>query len=368
MLEDKKPTDFLDYQNNEDPETHLIKKWWQKVKTVLFGQKFLVDDPQDENKNFSCSSSDISTLRDWIKAIDVIQPIVISLREELGPNRASDFNLELLGISTYLFHVERLIVKVREHYLTIRYRQEQFSQYSSFNSTEFIQVRKSAISCYNTILNLTKLFQKLPLKKLYSDDLISLIHALELDAGALASAIRALNQYAYRQEAIIQINQLEHNLLQTLAQSRGLKGSGHGQMYPTIDPLKVKLQSVKLTADVDLITDLIEIYQMLKKCYVVARKSVVKETLDAVGENIEDIIAKCSKGVDKSITTNLYQIFSHIESLRFSGNRESRCSKNLSDKAKLARQLLRKVCLKHPIAKEILKQIELPRPTLIVKS
>ncbi|HRE31029.1 MAG TPA: hypothetical protein PLD88_03550, partial [Candidatus Berkiella sp.] len=102
----------------------------------------------------------------------------------------------------------------------------------------------------------------------------------------------------------------------------------------------------------------VEMHDMLKKCYVVARKSVIKELLDKMCEHIQNLIAafkKTNQNPDMDIVfSQLSFIFSNIESIRFNSHRESRCSKNLFEKAKFARQQLRKACQHHPLGREYL--------------
>lgn len=371
--------------NNNSYKNELKSKhsqhWWKKMIALFLGHWIR----QSKYNNFDVSS-DIeiieqkqkvkASLKDWMNAVDTLQPLVQSIRANANPAEVEDFDLELLGANTYLFHIDRLLVKVREYFINFRYRQEQANDYNELiNKTEYVQAIEAAQQCYHTIINLTALVQKLPHKKLYSEEFINQIHAFELEVTTLGSSVRMLNKLVYRQEALLQLSALEQDLLQTLGQnpqsiqntySFNEIGSSHGLMYRG-DYLKTKAQMIIVPEYFTFITSIIDVHEMLKKCYVVARKSVVKETLDMMSENIEGLINVFLQQEPErnQIFNHLAQIFNSVEALRFSTNRESRCSRNLFEKSKLARHQLRKICQKHDIAREFLKTVSVSRVTLL---
>jgi len=271
---------------------------------------------------------------------------------------------------TYLFHVDRLLVKIREHLLTLRYHEHQFSDhYDLVNRIEFLEVKEAAIQCYNTMTQISVYVKNLPKKITMNtlETLVNLINILELDATSLGSAMRVLNQFCYRQEAIVQFAQLEQNLMNSIVQSQFSSFNFQKLMTSENENLRARIQAIPDHNNIRLIKKLIEIHDMLRKCYVVARKAIIKETLDNMGNDIEALTILFLDGSpDKNqLTMTLCDIYHDIESLRFSSNRESHCSKNLFDKAKLARNLLRKACVKHPLGREFISQISVKRDPLI---
>ena len=369
--------------HNSSPDksaSKLEKHWWRKVKAIFFAP-FKEREPAGQSASILEQTlkepSKKPTVKDWIKAIDVLQPLVQSVRSTLDPMRMDAFDLDALGVNTYLFHIDRLLVKIREYILNYRYRQEQFlNQTEILSKIEFLQVNEAADQCYQRILKLTDFIQKLPYKKLYSDELINQIHALELETTTLGSAVRAMSQFCYRQEALLQLTQLEQSLLQSLSQTRlplggnSLNADGlnsHQMMYSKDEYLRTKSQESLTDEQSEFINEMIDIHEALRKCYVVARKMMVKETLDCMAEGIENLIqVMMQQNYDTNEAFNaLAQIFNAVESLRFSTNRESRCSRNLFEKAKIARHQLRKICLKEPVGQAFLKQIEVKRFSLV---
>ncbi len=366
------------------PNEKAQKHWWHKIKAILFGQWLIARENShkldDDSYPFTLKVNQVpvsSSLKEWFEAIDVLQPLVQSVRSSIEPQTMNDFNIEILGVNTYLFHLDRILVKIREHLLNFRFRQEQNSEeLHSKDKLDLRQASEAAEHCFHTILHLTALIQRLPLKKLYSEEFISQIHALELDATSLASSMRSLNQTAYKAQAMVELAALEQDLLHTLAQSRSPMGGGasfadmglnQGMMYTAGEYLRSKVHNVTSPEFNHFITGMIDIHEMLKKCYVVARKAVVKESLDVMGDNIEGLIVIVSQTeIDRNRAFyHLDQLFHCIESLRFNTNRESRCSKNLFEKSKCARHQLRKICQKNELGIEYLKKYSIKRVTIL---
>ena len=371
MLIDKKSSEE---QNNSARAGSL----WQRIKSLFFRPTPLKLAQIQTPDTFVSSD-----FKDWLKAIDTLMPLVQAIRHELDISHFEKLDLELLGANTYLYHIDRLLVKVREHFMNYRYRRDQFDHAKDIiQQTEFLQVNQSCCQCYQTIVNLTQALESLPRKKLYSDDFITLIHAFELEATTLGSAMRALNQLAYRQEAIFQIDALEKNLLQSLTQTRLLEINNDygtvnqytshpgGSYYSVTHNLRDKMFGLENNEHRALLEKAIEIYDVLNKCYVVARKSTVKASLDIIADHIEKLIdAFCDTECDKTrIYRHLTTIFYQLECLRFSSNRESRCSRNLFEKSKWAKHQLKKACAHDTVAGEFIKKISIKRISLLKKN
>ncbi len=366
----------------EKQSTKSQKHWWQRIKAILFGYAINAKEPDSSDlkenlKLVDYKREEKSSIGEWMQAIDILQPLVLSLRKAIEPRQHDEFDLELLAANTYLFHVDRLIVKIREYVQQFRFKHEQLTQNNLYSyQAEINQANSAAEQCYQTILQLTALLQSNTPKKLYSDELITQIHALELDTIALGSAVRNLNQSAYKAESMMQLAALEHDLLQSLTQSKPMQthvgfSENHGLNYNITQTqgeyLRAKAHEIGDLNCYRMIAGFIDIHDVLKKCYVVARKIFVKDALDTMSENIEGLIAAMSaENVDKNkVFYHFNQIFHCVEMIRFNTNRESRCSKNLFDKSKVATQQLRKLCQKHPLGLEYLKEYSAKRVTLV---
>ncbi len=368
----------------EKPHEKASTHWWQRVKAILFGQWVLSkeNDLNSLKDNIKLIDNDKpcslkSSFKDWLQAVDVIQPLVHSIRKDIEPQHNDEFDLDLLAANTYLFHVDRLLVKIREYLHQFRYRYEQSHDNTLYSfKVEMNQAANVADQCYLTIVQLTAILQRLGNKKIYSQELISQIHALELDTTALGSAIRTLNQSAYKAESMVQLAALEQELLQSLTQNKPIYSSGTGYVDNNMHFNLSHTQGEYLRSKANLISDpalnklingLIDIHELLKKCYVVARKVFIKEALELMATHIEGLIAAIgSKEQDKKqIFYHFNEIFHSVETIRFNTNRESRCSRNLFEKSRQATMSLRKVCQKHPIGLEYLKAFSVKRATLV---
>lgn len=321
-----------------------------------------------------------TTITEWISAIDILVPLIQTARSDFDPARLQRYDLDLFETNSYLYQVDRLVIKVREYILALRYHEMQFaSQPEVLSRVEFINTNQACLDCYNTIVNLALLFQRLPKSKLLSNEFVSQIQALELECSSLRSSIRTLNQFVTQYESKLQLNQLEQSLLQSLQQSRMMYErelrnvpavpsiADPSLIYSSSEKLRQKAGEVTQAQDHKLLLSMINAYDMLRKCYVVARKSVIKDTLDSLYVNVETLIEEFTRNEirKEQVFAMLYLIFNQVESLRFSTNRESRCSRNLFEKSKHVRHQLRKACFAHPLAREFVSEITMPRESIL---
>lgn len=344
----------------------MLANGWQKLKDFVY-QRIAGEAKID---------SDLESY-DPITLLDELQTLVKGLRNELDLDATKQWDLDILAASTYLYHVDRILVKVRENIITYRYRIEQFkSDIETLKQSEFSVAEETFANCYVAIMNLTKTLKKVTLKQIYNDKVVNPIHILELESANFNTAIRALNQLSFRQEmsvrqeALMQLNALEKSLIQTLSTPPSdYVYTNQGIMYSTTEYLRNQLKEVALPEDVKWLSAFIEAQDMLKKCYVVARKGVIKELLDKMSDHIQELVCAFNRKNPKEedIFYHLTAIFNGIESVRFNCHRENGCSKHLFDKAKSARIQLRKACQQHPLGRIYLNKVAIKREPLKVK-
>jgi hypothetical protein len=340
----------------------LLASIWQKCKS-LFSSK------TDVNGLLAIPSPNSN---DPIHLLDELQSLVHKLRRDLDLETHLQWDLDTLAASTYLFHVDRILMKVRENMLNYRFRLDESKANNDFkNQTEFTYAKETHAHCYIAILNLTTVLKKASLKQIYSDHVVNPIHALELASANLNSAMRSLNQLSLRQETLLQLSALEQNLMQTLSNPPpDYVYTHHGILYSTTEYLRNQLKEITIPEDIKWLNTFIDAQDSLKKCYVVARKGVIKELLDKMSDNIQELIRAINqKNPDEeAIIMNVTAVFNGLESIRFNCHRENGCSKNLFDKVKIARLQLRKACISHPIGREYLNRMAIKREPLKVKS
>lgn len=342
---------------------HFIKQWWQKCKSVFAGKSAV-------NEVLSINVPAVSN--DPINLLDELQSLVQKFRSELDLDVNVHWDLDTLAASTYLFHVERILMKVRENMLNFRFRFDgSKANQNLVNNAEFTHAKETHAHCYIAILNLTTVLKQSSLKQIYSDRVVNPIHALELASVNLNSAMRAVNQLSLRQETLLQLSALEQNLMQTLSNPPPDYVYTHqGILYSTTEFLRNEVKALTIPEDIKWLNTFIDAQDALKKCYVVARKGVIKELLDKISDNIQALITALNqKNPDEeAIFMNVTAVFNGLESIRFNCHRENGCSKNLFDKVKIARQQLRKACQNHPIGREYLHRMAIKREPLKVKS
>lgn len=338
--------------------------WWLKIKSLFVKS---LDAEILHNLPVPAKQTD-----DPMIQLDELTALVSKVRAELDLDTSKQWDLDILAASTYLFQVDRILMKVRENMVTYRYRIEQFKNDKGIETqNEFIFAEDAHNHCYIAVLNLMAVLKNVSIKQIYNDNVVNVIHALELESANLNSAIRALNQLSFRHETLQQLNALEKSLIKTLsAPPPDFVYTHQGVMYSTTELLRKKLKDVLNPEDVKWLGTFINNHDMLKKCYVVARKSVINELLDNMNEHIQALLNAFSrKDRDhEMIFHHLMNIFNSIESIRFNSHRENGCSKNLFEKAKIARKELRKACQQHPVGRDYLSRIEIKREPLKVKS
>lgn len=304
--------------------------------------------------------------------LDELQTLVHKLRGELDLDVNKKWDLDILAASTYLYHIDRILMKVRENMVTYRYRLDQFEKDKAIlKQNEFIYAQEAHAHCYIAILNLTTVLKKSSLKQIYNDQVVNPIHALELESANLNSAIRALNQLSFRQETLLQLNMLEQSLMTTLSNPPpDFVYTNQGVMYSTTEYLRNQLKEVALPEDLKWLSTFVETQDMLKKCYVVARKGVINGLLDKMSDHIQALITSFNRKNpdEEKIFFHLTAVFNSIESIRFNCHRENGCSKHLFTKANEARKDLRKACQQHPLGRVYLERMTIKREPLKVKS
>lgn len=319
--------------------------------------------------------ADRAQIQDHLKgmfwAIDRLYHIVTFTKKNLGLEEKQSVRLETLSIQTYLFHIERLLVQIREHAYHIQFRANQTSWQNENLLKQFEIVINSSKRCKSTILKLVEMIESKGIKKLENNNqFFALVNALELQASELSSDMRKFNQNYFQKQSIHELFEMENVFLENFLNS---KVTEVGMLnFPSRYELEVitKQKGTQLSQEISNIPDpqyqlladvLIEILEDLKKCYVVSRKSIINKTLDCMSDDIEALI-QALQAVDKSqddAVDYLRSIYHGLESLYFSTNTDSRCSRNLFDKSKEAKRKLRKVCGQSEIGLQFLKQITL---------
>lgn len=359
----------------------IWKQWVERFKRMIMGlNKNTLPIKQCQNdvlwvKAMADTNNTLTYMREWFSAIDSLQSLLLTLKQNYNCLGTKNINLDLLTIHTYLYHIDRLLVTIKEQLYSYQYRVNEFTDLRhSLNEISFLQAKKSAQQCYVTILSIIQTLKFTKLEKLKNNqNFISYVHGLELDTSALVSAIRILNQYACQQKTIRELESLEKSLMDSFINTKpqsqlemlhyseqlglevviGSKGSFLKDQSSTIKDANHKVFILRL----------ISIFEALKRCYVVARKSTINDALEGMSKNLEKLISIFSQEtiVESEVIAQLQDFYNSIESIRFSTNRDSRCSQNLFEKAKVARHEMRKVCAHDKYGLAFLKMINFKR-------
>ena len=369
-------------------------KWWSWFKKGFLLKSLPVDllDYNQGNAPLVIDEFPLGSeyLQKSVDKINAVQSLVKAARECLGYRADPLFNFDALNAAALLFHLERVLIKLREHFLNFGCYIQQFEEKEDILSKmEFLAVRTNALQCYEVLDKIISLmgpqagftedqFQS----RLISNPFIHLLRSLELKGDALYSAIRNVNQLSNRQEALKQIAKIEATLIQALSQQPLVSTVSFGQTLfkemhvdiggspcSTIEYLRSRAGNLIDPRNAVLIEKMIAIYESLTKCYVVSRKMVVKRTLEKISEEIESLIHLLMHTADASMQTEVIQSFHEIyrciESLHFCGNQQSRSVRQVFDKARDAKKAFRRACLGHPIGCLWLDEMAVSRSILL---
>lgn len=338
-------------------------RWWQKIKSLFVSSL--------DSEILHSLPVPIKPTDNPMSHLDEVTALVSKIRAELDLDNSKQWDLDVLAASTYLYQVDRILMKVRENMLTYRYRVDQFKNDTDIkNQNEFVYAEDAHNHCVIAVMNLMAVLKKVNLKHIYNDNIITAIHALELESANLNSAIRAVNQLSFRHETLQQLNALEKSLMKTLSSPPpDYVYTPQGVMYSTTEYLRKQLKEVSNPEDIRWLDIFINNHDMLKKCYVVARKGIINQQLEKMNEHIQtlvDIFSRKTRDQER-VFELLTAVFNGIDSIRFNCHRDNGCSKNLFEKAKIARKELRKACQQHPIGRAYLLRTEMKREPLKVK-
>lgn len=364
-------------QSKRGSDLRSFMKWWYKVKK-LFANKdrrlvaYTATDPKTTLpfQNIPNLEYQTATVNDWLKAIESIQVLVYITRRELEPMVLTSFDWNALSVTTYLNHIERLVIKVREYYLSYKhYEQKGFDKLGIQDSPELKQFKQTCEQSYHTLLNLSKSIKKI-LTKEGHEDLSHHLHALELELSGLGSNFRVLTQMLYKHEFKTQPQDYKKNnapFITPLIASDAAKGapvyidftaSNCQQIRQDCEELKEIFAKIPFLDNKNFLLIILEAYEILVRCYVVARKTIIQQSLESVRMSIHTLSQLLN-----SASPNVFQVFSEldkifhaIEIISFNTNRESRFSQNMFEKSKTARRLVRKACLSCEMGREYLEE------------
>lgn len=308
---------------------------------------------------------------EWLRAIDELNVLLSELKRS-SDKHVLALNLKSLSFNTYLCHIDRLLIEIREQLMNYQYRVNEFDKDAeALSDVPFLLAKKTAQQCYITILEITQCLKVNDAKTLHNHrGFIKKLHGLELDASELTSAVRGLTSYSIQKETLEQLAFLEKSLMENLQKgalstSPVMPYKEHlgiedflGQKSST---LKSHCGNILNDSNRELLVSLIDIYDNLKRCYVVARKSTINITLEHMYESLDDLGIMLAKDQFEQQEFNncLGKYYNALVSLRFSTNRDSRCSKNLYEKARCAKQQMRRICIQYAICHPFLETITL---------
>tara|TARA_R110002110_G_scaffold404606_1_gene623089 strand:- start:100019 stop:101113 length:1095 start_codon:yes stop_codon:yes gene_type:complete len=313
------------------------------------------------------------------QSIDALQKIILTIKNGLSSGANHKVDLDMLNIQSYLFHIGRILIQIREQAYHFQYRMSQYEEEDCFSQEMPFQAAHQSIhKCLTTIGMLLNILQKKHISQLRDDKVFfSMVNTLDLNAAEFTSQMRRYNRFCAEKETLNELFNWDKLVLDTfISKSVKLNAMTISNEFDAGTTNRDK-QCVLLTQASaiheavygKLLKDIIDIFHELKKCYVVSRKSVINNTLDGVSDDIQTLITVL-KYIHENDNKNeavrlLHSIYSGLESIRFSTNTESRCSRNLFEKSKWARTKLRQACLECDVGQLFLKQISLKKTLYI---
>lgn len=310
------------------------------------------------------------SVEQWLTELDHLCCKTTHFQQSLQTHKSSYKNMSKTVKEVAQFNV--MLGALKEHWLNYEYRREQFREAPEcYQKNEFVNIDILSRVIYEELLRNISYFSDHEQLEAIPKDLRKLWEELTKHIDSLSHLMVALNRFAYRQEALMQIAELERSLLCSLYRNELMVLTEEDTKALFQDSISVevheedwlfKLNRIHETEHVVLIQNIIEIYQMLSNCYIISRRSVVNATLEDMHKNLDSLTGCFFKNQisNKEVMHYLRSIYQQIESLRFSANRDSRCSRNLLERSKDARKLFLHACQQNSIASEFLSSLVNP--------
>lgn len=349
--------------SNQTKGCGMVTDNWIKRLMTFFRSGKITTNSKVESSSFN-KPIDGMQIELWLKTIDELQNFASKLQNELADLNSEQFEWSLLGAATYLYHIDRLCVKVREHFLCLRY----FVSYREKNSTffdaiEYVQASQACLDCYFSLSNVLALLKKLPKNRLHSEILVNQIHALELESVGASTALKTLSQEAFcSQTSFNSIEYSNQGMIRLQDKPIIIATSKHtlqrNQPPSRLEALKKGFLNFPLKERTFLLL-LLEIHNNLENCYVIKRKQVVSKSLEQYLNCLEHILNFSLKNGNllSDCKEDIICIYHILQSLRFCANHSSRCSENLADKAKISMQQFKNACFEFEEGASLMHQI-----------
>lgn len=355
------------------PGKKQLKNWiiyLQRVGAQFFGVK---NDKCENTRSFAKSVGFVQ-LQKLFQHVDHLQNLMLIAKA--GVREAP------LQAQTCLFHVSRSLIQIREQAYHFQYRLNQLSETDNMSQEDVFQpILDSMHKCQQVIVAIINVVESRGVLSLIQNDkFFMMVNTLELNAAELSSHMRGYNQICAQKDTLNALFELETLFSDRFSAKSNIPKfysssfEGHyeiaeresfvrGQGNEFASELMKKIELMTNPLYRQFVKETVEIYLELKKCYVVSRKSVINNTLKNISDDIESLILAV-ENIDECVEdalSALHSIYSGLESIRFSTNTESRCSRNLFDKSKQARTKLRQACSHCDLGLMFLNQIALKK-------
>lgn len=308
-----------------------------------------------------------STLKDWQRALDQLQPIVRNMRNDIDDLDVNKISFDILGAGTFLLQIDLLLIKIRQHYNNYDRRMKELNL--SIPQIEDI-MHKAEHQCKMCYINMQRLHKALE-NRTYHDlnhqEVINKVHNLEGETKTLTECMHALNEIALKRDPLYQL--FENELFKTLMElENGPKDPMTGELTITssnTSGLRDKAHHILDPQMRKIGFNLISFYETLRRCSILYQSPQVTKALEAFRNNVSLYLNKCGEEqVDmQALQACIHAIFFDLESMRFTR------FKGFQDKARTVKKQLQQTLKQSEFGIECLKNLQMsPRAKLSLKS
>jgi hypothetical protein len=350
----------------EPNDPNAKRRWWR------WWQMFGANKHSKRPDNPSLEIASKTSLKDWQKMLDMLQPIIRSMRNDIDDLNINDLSFDILGAGTFLLQIDLLLIKIRQHYNNFDRRAKELNL--SIPQLEDImdKVQQNCQMCYINMRDLHALLRTRTYSELNHKEVINQVHALESETKSLTESMHALNEMALKRDPLYQL--FENELFKTmmeLEQGHRPLGTELNVSSTNTTSLRDKAHNINAPEMRKIAFNLISYYETLRRCSILYQSPQVTKSLDSFKTNMKQFLGLCTQeeaethdcAPNDAMQKSILAIFFDLEAMRFTR------FKGYQDKARTVKKQLQQTLKQSEFGIECLKVLQMsPRAKLSLKS
>ncbi len=284
------------------------------------------------------------TSKDWMKALDHLQPKIRHMRNQIDDMCNSIPSFDLLAAGTFLLQLDLILIKVRQNVNNYERRIKDMGHEvpeSKALCDMAEKVKAQCVQCYRHVAVLGAMMDKRTHEQLNCPEIIEQVKALESHSKKLTLMISDWNEMVLKKDPLYH-KLFEAELFRTLLEMENHPEARFSQQEnyatpTTTGPLRDKAQMIVEPDLRKLGFQLITGYESLKRCAILYQGERLNPTLEKHKAIIEEyfLVATRVDKTEKDLIEALASLFVVLDSMRFVHH------KGFTDKLKHVKRMLK---------------------------